>query len=87
MSAATTVTLLGRPGCHLCDEAREVVLPMVDEFPTVVYRERSIVDDPALLELYAEEIPVVLINRRVHTIWRVDQDRFRAALTEAIAAQ
>lgn len=50
------------------------------DFPGVVLQERSILDDAALLDAYAEEIPVVLINDRVHTIWRVDPDRLRAAL-------
>ncbi len=35
---------------------------------------------PFLLDAYAEEIPVVLIDDRVHTIWRVDPDRLRTAL-------
>jgi hypothetical protein len=49
-------------------------------FPHVTFDERSILDDPALLDEYAEEIPVVLIDGRVHTIWRVDPVRLRAAL-------
>ncbi len=50
------------------------------DFPDIVLEERSILDDPALLDTYAEEIPVVLIDDRVHTIWRVDPDRLRTAL-------
>jgi hypothetical protein len=74
------VTLLGKPGCHLCDEAREVVLGVLAEHPDNPIEERSILDDPELLDAYAEEIPVVLIDGRVHTIWRVDETRLRAAL-------
>jgi hypothetical protein len=74
------VTLLGKPGCHLCDEAREVVLGVLAEHPDILFEERSILDDPELLDAYAEEIPVVLIDGRVHTIWRVDETRLRAAL-------
>jgi hypothetical protein len=51
------------------------------EFPDVTFDEKSILDDPQLLDQYAEEIPVVLIDDRVHTIWRVDPDRLRKALT------
>ena len=74
------LTLLGKPGCHLCDEAREVVAGVLADHPEVTFEELSILDDPALLEAYFEEIPVVLIDDRVHTIWRVDADRLRGAL-------
>ena len=75
-----SVTLLGKPGCHLCDDARAVVLGVLAQHPEVPFEEKSILDDPELLDAYAEEIPVVLIDGRVHTIWRVDEDRLRAAL-------
>lgn len=73
--------LLGKPGCHLCDDARAIVAEVLTEFPAVTFDEQSILDDPALLDTYAEEIPVVLIDGRVHTIWRVDPARLRKALT------
>jgi glutaredoxin len=73
--------MLGKPGCHLCDDARAIVTEVLSEFPDVTFDERSILDDPALLDEYAEEIPVVLIDGRVHTIWRVDPARLRAALS------
>lgn len=72
--------MLGKPGCHLCDDARAIVTEVLTEFPDVTFDERSILDDPALLAEYAEEIPVVLIDDRVHTIWRVDPARLRNAL-------
>jgi hypothetical protein len=74
------LTLLGKPGCHLCDEARVVVTGVLADHPEVEFDEKSILDDPQLLEAYVEEIPVVLIDDRVHTIWRVDENRLRAAL-------
>ena len=79
------LTLLGKPGCHLCDEAREVVTGVLADHREVAFEELSILDDPALLEAYFEEIPVVLIDDRVHTIWRVDEARLRAALAAASA--
>lgn len=45
--------------------------------------ERSILDDEKLAALYSEEIPVLLINGKMHTYWRIDSDRLKAALTEA----
>jgi hypothetical protein len=79
------LTLLGKPDCHLCDDARAVVEGVLADHPEVSFEERSILDDPALLEAYFEEIPVVLIDDRVHTIWRVDEARLRTALAAASA--
>jgi hypothetical protein len=81
--SSATVTLVTRPGCHLCDAAREVVTAVVGEVPTATLIERSIEGDQLLADRYAEEIPVVLINDRVHNIWRVDPQRLRTALQEA----
>jgi glutaredoxin len=75
------LTLLSKPGCHLCDDARQVVLEVAGERGLAV-EERNILDDEALLAQYAEEIPVLLIDDRVHTIWRVDPARLRRALDE-----
>ncbi|WP_127473069.1 glutaredoxin family protein [Microbacterium sulfonylureivorans] len=84
----TTLTLIGKPDCHLCDVAREVVETVVAELPedAVEIDELSIADDPALYALWWEKIPVVLIDGSLHGHWRVSPDRLRAALTEAIPA-
>ncbi len=79
------VTLLTKPGCHLCDDARAIVERVVGEVGGVVLDERSILDDEALNARYWDEIPVVLVDGAVHTIWRVDPARLRAALQEATA--
>jgi glutaredoxin len=76
----TRLTLIGKPDCHLCEDARAVVAEVLLEFPEVELSERSILDEPELFEAYVEEIPVLLIDDRVHTIWRVDAARLRAAL-------
>ena len=80
----TVLTLIGKPDCHLCDDARAVVGTVLAEFADVdvTLEELSILDDPALRELYLEEIPVLLIDGRVHNIWRIDPERLRAALRE-----
>ncbi|CAN5194045.1 hypothetical protein BH09ACT1_BH09ACT1_10810 [soil metagenome] len=85
---SAALTLITKPGCHLCDEARAVVTDVVDALgsdasvPSISVEELSIFDDPELAERYAEEIPVLLLNGRVHNIWRVDPARLRAALLE-----
>ena len=76
----TRLTLIGKPDCHLCEEAQAVVAEVLADFPDVELSERSILDEPELFEAYVDEIPVVLIDDRVHTIWRVDAARLRAAL-------
>ena len=83
MPASVALTLIGKPGCHLCDDARQAIAGVVAEVADrveVTIDERSILDDEVLLERYSEEIPVVLIDGRVHNIWRVDPERLRAAL-------
>ena len=82
----TTVTLIGRDGCHLCDVARGVIDHVLANLPddqadAVTVEELSIQDDPALSELWWEKIPVVLIDGEFHAHWRVSADRLRAALT------
>jgi glutaredoxin len=86
--STAAITLIGKPGCHLCDAARETICAVVGQLeseasaPAITVEELSIFDDAALLDRYADEIPVVLINGRVHNIWRVDPERLRAALLE-----
>ncbi len=79
------LTLLGKPGCHLCDDARAAVAAVLADYPAVEFAELSILDDPELLDRYVEEIPVVLLDDRVHTIWRVDAARLRTALDRVTA--
>ncbi|PPF10858.1 thioredoxin family protein [Rathayibacter sp. AY1G1] len=79
------LTLVGKPGCHLCDDARTVVEQVVADLggeASVAVSEVSILDDPELHERFVEEIPVVLIDGRVHTFWRVDPARLRRALLD-----
>jgi hypothetical protein len=85
VSEIAVVTLLSKPGCHLCDAARDIVVPIVADTPRARFVETSILDEPELYDRYVEEIPVVLINGAVHNIWRVDADRLRGALQEATA--
>lgn len=73
------VTLYSRPGCHLCDDARAVIERVCAELGER-YDEVSILDDPALLERYVEEIPVTLVDGRQHDFFRVDETRLRVAL-------
>ena len=66
------VTLIGKPGCHLCDEAREVVARVTAELGED-YEELSILDDPELRSRYWEQIPVTLVDGEQHDFWRVSR--------------
>jgi glutaredoxin len=79
MTTARTVTLIGKPGCHLCDDARAVVGKVAGEMGVVV-EERDITQDEELHRRYWEQVPVVLVDGEQHTFWRVDEKRLRAAL-------
>ncbi len=74
-----TVTLLSRPGCHLCDEARAVIAAVAGE-AGVPWTERDVTASAEDLHLYGEMIPVTLIDGVQHDFWRVDPDRLRRAL-------
>ncbi|WP_026372676.1 glutaredoxin family protein [Agrococcus lahaulensis] len=78
------ITLITKPGCHLCDDARPIVERVVAGFDEVTLTELSILDDAALAERYSDDIPVVLIDGRQHSAWRVDEaklaDRIRTRL-------
>jgi glutaredoxin len=73
------ITLIGKPGCHLCDEARAVVARVAEELG-VGWTELDITRDERLAEQYWEQIPVTLVDGRRHDFWRVDEARLRAAL-------
>ena len=85
----TTLTIISKPDCHLCDVAREIVETVVADLPDqpgsgnddIEVTELSILDDPALYAQWWEKIPVILIDGRLHAHWRVSPDRLRAALT------
>jgi glutaredoxin len=73
------VTLLSRPGCHLCDEARSVIARVTAELG-VEWEERDITRRPEDLARYSEMIPVTFIDGVQHDFWRVSEKRLRDAL-------
>jgi len=74
------VTLYSRPGCHLCDVAREVIERVCADLGEE-YVEVLVDDDPQLRERFTDEVPVTFVDGRQHDFWRVDEARLRAALT------
>ena len=73
------ITLLSRPGCHLCDEARSVIERVAADLD-VPWSERDITQSADELAQFSEMIPVTFIDGVQHDYWRVDEGRLRAAL-------
>jgi glutaredoxin len=76
------VTLYSRPGCHLCDEAKAALAPLLREFGAAL-REVNIDADPVLKERYGWDVPVIFIGQRKAAKHRVDLGQFRRQLQDA----
>ena len=74
------VQLIGKPGCHLCDQARLVLVKVCAEVGEP-WEELSILDDPRLADLYWEQIPVTVVDGQVVSVWHLEEARLRAALS------
>ncbi|MBE4736811.1 MULTISPECIES: glutaredoxin family protein [Streptomyces] len=75
------VTLIGKPGCHLCDDAEAVIGKVCGELG-VPWEKKDITEDEELHREYWEQIPVVLVDGAQHTFWRVNEERLRKALSQ-----
>lgn len=76
------VTLYSRPGCHLCEEAKVVITPLLREFGAIL-REINIDEDAVLKERYRWDVPVIFIGARKAAKYRVDAAQFRRQLEQA----
>jgi glutaredoxin len=74
-----TVTLYGRAGCHLCDDARVVLERMRFQRPFAL-REVDIESDPALHARYLERIPVIALDGEELFDFFVDEAQLAARL-------
>ncbi|MCX3059853.1 glutaredoxin family protein [Streptomyces beihaiensis] len=75
------VTLIRKPGCHLCDDA-QVVIEKVCAEVGAAWESKNIEEDQELYRTYWEQIPVVLVDGAQHDFWRVKEERLRRALTQ-----
>lgn len=76
---ASGLVLVTRPGCHLCDAARQTVGRVAGELG-VSWREESVGDHPELLERFSEEVPVLLLDGVQRDFWTIDETRLRRLL-------
>ena len=67
-----TVTLYGRPGCHLCDDAREALERVRARVPFTLV-ERDITEDDALHRAYLVRIPVICVDGEEVFEYHVDE--------------
>ena len=74
-----TVTLFGRPGCHLCDDARDRLQALAPELGFTLVQ-RDIEDDDELFKRYLERIPVVVLDGEEVSDFSVDEPDLRRRL-------
>jgi glutaredoxin len=75
----TRLTLYGKPGCHLCEQAREVVEAVRGEREFEL-QEVDVSLDPALNRAYGERIPVVAVDGEELFEYHVDPEELRRRL-------
>lgn len=76
-----SVVLMSKPGCHLCDVARQVV-DLVCAEADLDFTEFDITTDPFLASEYADAIPVVLVDEVEVGRFRVSPEAIRRALAD-----
>jgi glutaredoxin len=73
------VTVYSRIGCHLCEDA-EAILKSLQRELTFGLEVIDIDKDPALVNLYSDQVPVIHIDGNHHDFYKVDPVRFRSSL-------
>ena len=73
------VTVFSRAGCHLCEIAIDKINSIKDQLNFDL--EIKLIDADAELEKeFGEQVPVIMIDNKIHDYWRVDLDRFSKAI-------
>jgi glutaredoxin len=80
------VTLYTRPGCHLCEEAKAAIAPLLREYGAS-FREVNIDEDSVLRERYGWDVPVIFLGARKVGKHRLDVEQFRRQLRDALQAR
>ena len=71
----TRITLYGRPGCHLCDEAQQTLDRL-----GLAYENVNIEEDDELHRRYLERIPVLALDGEELFDFFIDEDALKARL-------
>src|SRR6266705_2238707 len=75
------VTIYSRPGCHLCEEAKMQLAPLLKEFGARL-TEINIDEDVELRARYDYDVPVIFLGARKAAKHRVDLAQFRRQLRD-----
>ena len=75
-------TLYSRPGCHLCEEAKAAIAPLLREFGATL-REVNIDEDAVLRDRYGWDVPVIFLGARKVAKHRIDVEQLRRQLRDA----
>jgi len=81
LAAPRDVTIYSRPGCHLCEEAKMQIAPLLKEIGAHL-TEINIDEDPELRALYDYDVPVIFLGARKAAKHRVDLAQFRRQLRD-----
>lgn len=73
------LTLYGKPGCCLCDNAKDVIARLRSDYEYVL-DEVDITSDPKIYERYRYTIPVVVVDGKGEVVTRISEYRLRQVL-------
>jgi glutaredoxin len=79
-ATAHHVTLITRVGCHLCLDAEQALHRLAGELG-FSYEELDVDADAARRDNYGDRVPVILIDGKEHGYWRLEEQRFRKAIS------
>jgi glutaredoxin len=73
------VTVISRTGCHLCEIAIDKINSVKNELKFEL--EIKLINDlPELEQEYGEQVPVIMIDYKIHDYCRVDIERFTKSI-------
>jgi glutaredoxin len=69
------ITIMSKPGCHLCEAALKTVQGVVGAHIACLIEEIDITQEPDLLEKYKDDLPVILVDGVERFRHNVDPDK------------
>ncbi|WP_237206142.1 glutaredoxin family protein [Rothia nasimurium] len=82
--ATPLIELLTKPGCHLCEAARETTGQVAARYG-LTYTEINVEERPDLLDRHRTEIPVLRVDGEVKDFWQVNAKRLAKILEKKLA--
>jgi len=79
VTEAPTLTIYSKPGCHLCDDIKQLVIRLSQSMPLRL-EEIDISQDPELEARYGLEIPVLMVDGRKAAKYRISDGELRRLL-------